>query len=143
MAHSVESRVPFLDHRLAEYAMRLPAHWQMSDGWNKRVQREAMRGRIPDSVRLRRQKFGFPTPAKDWFSGPLSAGMRDIVRGGHAMRTGWFDQAALQRAVEQQIRGEVDAVNVLVNVAQLDSWLAWHETNWAQPEPQSVTRSSA
>ena len=143
MAHSVESRVPFLDHRLAEYAMRLPPHWQMSDGWNKRVQREAMRGRIPDSVRLRRQKFGFPTPAKDWFSGPLSAGMRDIVRGGHAMRTGWFDQAALQRAVEQQIRGEVDVVNVLVNVAQLDSWLAWHETNWAQPEPQSVTRSSA
>ena len=142
MAHSVESRVPFLDHRLAEYAMRLPAHWQMSDGWNKRVQRDAMRGRIPDSVRLRRQKFGFPTPAQDWFSGPLAAGMRDIVRGGPAMRSGWFDQAALQRAVEQQIRGEADVHNVLVNVAQLDSWLAWHEAGWEQPA-QSLTRSSA
>jgi asparagine synthase (glutamine-hydrolysing) len=142
MAHSVESRVPFLDHRLAEYAMRLPAHWQMSDGWNKRVQRDAMRGRIPDSVRLRRQKFGFPTPAKDWFSGPLAAGMRDIVRGGAAMRSGWFDQAALQKAVEQQIRGEVDVHNVLVNVAQLDSWLEWHEAGWEQPA-QSLTRSSA
>jgi asparagine synthase (glutamine-hydrolysing) len=143
MAHSVESRVPFLDHRLAEYAMRLPAHWQMSDGWNKRVQREAMRGRIPDSVRLRRQKFGFPTPAKEWFSGPLAEGMREIVRGGPAMRSGWFDQAALQRAVERQIRGEIDVHNVLVNLAQMDSWLAWHESNWAQSEPQSLTRSSA
>jgi asparagine synthase (glutamine-hydrolysing) len=143
MAHSVESRVPFLDHRLAEYAMRLPAHWQMSDGWNKRVQREAMRGRIPDSVRLRRQKFGFPTPAKEWFSGPLAEGMREIVRGGPAMRSGWFDQAELQRAVERQIRGEIDVHNVLVNLAQMDSWLAWHESNWAQSEPQSLTRSSA
>jgi asparagine synthase (glutamine-hydrolysing) len=143
MAHSVESRVPFLDHRLAEYAMRLPAHWQMSDGWNKRVQREAMRGRIPDSVRLRRQKFGFPTPAKEWFSGPLAEGMREIVRGGPAMRSGWFDQAALQRAVERQIRGEIDVHNVLVNLAQMDSWLAWHESNWAQTAPQSLTRSSA
>ena len=143
MAHSVESRVPFLDHRLAEYALRLPAHWQMHDGWNKRVQREAMRGRIPDSVRLRRQKFGFPTPAKEWFAGPLAEGMREIVRGGPAMRTGWFDQGALQRAVEQQIRGEIDVHNTLVNVAQLDSWLAWHESNWEQPTPQSLTRSSA
>jgi asparagine synthase (glutamine-hydrolysing) len=143
MAHSVESRVPFLDHRLAEYALRLPAHWQMSDGWNKRVQRDAMRGRIPDSVRLRRQKFGFPTPAKSWFAGPLADGMRDIVRGGPLMRSGWFDQAALQRAVEGHVRGEIDVHNLLFNVAQLDSWLTWHESNWSQPEPQSLTRTSA
>jgi hypothetical protein len=68
--------------------------------------------------------------------------MRDIVRGGAAMRSGWFDQAALQKAVEQQIRGEVDVHNVLVNVAQLDSWLEWHEAGWEQPA-QSLTRSSA
>ena len=143
MAHSVESRVPFLDHRLASYAMRLPAHWQMSDGWNKRVQRDAMRGRIPDSVRLRRQKFGFPTPAKNWFAGPLADGIRDIVRGGPAVRSGWFDQAALQRAMERHVRGEIDVHNLLFNVAQLDSWLTWHESNWSQPEPQSFTRTSA
>ena len=59
------------------------------------------------------------------------------------MRSGWFDQAALQRAVERQIRGEIDVHNVLVNLAQMDSWLAWHESNWAQSEPQSLTRSSA
>jgi asparagine synthase (glutamine-hydrolysing) len=143
MAHSVESRVPFLDHRLVEQALALPARWKMSEGWNKRVLREAMRGRIPDSVRLRRQKFGFPTSSKRWFAGPLADGMRDIVHGGAAMRSGWFDQAAVKRELERHVRGETDASNLLFNVAQIDSWLTWHESEWTQPAPQSLTRSSA
>ena len=142
MAHSVESRVPFLDHRLVEHALKLPARWKMSDGWNKRVLREAMAGRIPDSVRLRRQKFGFPTSSRRWFAGPLADGMRDIVRGGAAMRSGWFDQVAVERELERHVRGETDASNLLFNVAQLDSWLEWHEAGWEQPA-QSLTRSSA
>jgi asparagine synthase (glutamine-hydrolysing) len=142
MAHSVESRVPFLDHRLVEHALGLPARWKMSDGWNKRVLREAMAGRIPDSVRLRRQKFGFPTSSRRWFAGPLADGLRDIVRGGAAMRSGWFDRAAVERELERHVRGETDASNLLFNVAQLDSWLEWHEAGWEQPA-QSLTRSSA
>ena len=142
MAHSVESRVPFLDHRLVEHALRLPARWKMSDGWNKRVLRDAMAGRIPDSVRLRRQKFGFPTSSRRWFAGPLADGLRDIVRGGAAMRSGWFDQVAVERELERHVRGETDASNLLFNVAQLDSWLEWHEAGWEQPA-RSLTRSSA
>ena len=152
MAHSVESRVPFLDHRLVELVMALPAHWKMSDGWNKRVLREAMRGRIPDSVRLRRQKFGFPTSVKRWFAGPLADGMRDIVRDGPAMRSGWFDQPAVARELERHIRGETDATNLLFNVAQLDAFLGWHAAGWeprasggttAPGAAQPFTRSSA
>jgi len=142
MAHSVESRVPFLDHRLVEQTMALPAHWKMFDGWNKRLLREAMRGRIPDSVRLRREKFGFPTSAKRWFAGPLADGMRDIVRDGLAMRSGWFDQRAVARELERHVRGETDASNLLFNVAQLDAWFDWHAAGWA-PAAQSLTRSNA
>jgi len=93
-------------------------------------------------VRLRRQKFGFPTSSKRWFAGPLADGMRDIVRGGAAMRSGWFDQVAVERELERHVRGETDASNLLFNVAQLDSWLEWHEAGWEQPA-QSLTRSSA
>jgi asparagine synthase (glutamine-hydrolysing) len=142
MAHSVESRVPFLDHRLVEQAMALPAHWKMFDGWNKRVLREAMHGRIPDSVRLRRQKFGFPTSAKRWFAGPLADGMRDIIHDGPAMRSGWFDQPAVARELERHVRGESDATNLLFNVAQLDAWFGWHAAGW-EPAAQSFTRSNA
>jgi len=150
MAHSVESRVPFLDHRLVELAMALPANWKMFDGWNKRVLREAMRGRIPASVRLRRQKFGFPTSAKRWFAGPLADGMRAIVHDGSAMRSGWFDQTAVARELERHVRGETDATNLLFNVAQLNAWFDWHAADWdpaAQsfqgPAAQSLTRSNA
>jgi asparagine synthase (glutamine-hydrolysing) len=149
MAHGVESRVPFLDHRLVEQAMALPTRWKMFDGWNKRVLREAMRGRIPASVRLRRQKFGFPTSAKRWFAGPLAEGMREIVRDGAAMRSGWFDQPAVARELERHIRGETDATNLLFNVAQLDAWFDWHAAGWERPTAgelpaaQSFTRSNA
>jgi asparagine synthase (glutamine-hydrolysing) len=142
MAHSVESRVPFLDHRLVELGLGLPARWKMSDGWNKRVLRDAMAGRIPESVRLRRQKFGFPTSSKRWFAGPLAEGMRDIVHGGAVMRSGWFDRAAVERELERHVRGETDASNLLFNVAQLDSWLEWHAAGWEQPA-QFLTRSNA
>jgi len=138
MAHSVESRVPFLDHRLVELAMALPARWKMSDGWNKRVLREAMQGRIPESVRLRRQKFGFPTSAKRWFAGPLADGMRDIVRDGLAVRSGWFDQGAVARELERHIRGDTDATNLLFNVAQLDAFFGWHAADW---EPRVGARA--
>jgi asparagine synthase (glutamine-hydrolysing) len=114
----------------------------MSDGWNKRVLRDAMAGRIPESVRLRRQKFGFPTSSKRWFAGPLAEGLRDIVHGGAVMRSGWFDRAAVERELERHVRGETDASNLLFNVAQLDSWLEWHAAGWEQPA-QFLTRSNA
>jgi asparagine synthase (glutamine-hydrolysing) len=142
MAHSVESRVPFLDHRLVEQAMALPAQWKMFDGWNKRVLRDAMTGRIPDSVRLRRQKFGFPTSAKRWFAGPLAEGMRAIISDGAAMRSGWFDQPVVARELERHVRGETDASNLLFNVAQLNAFFDWHASGW-EPPVQSLTRRPA
>ncbi|MCC6242654.1 MAG: asparagine synthase (glutamine-hydrolyzing), partial [Gemmatimonadaceae bacterium] len=75
MAHSVEARVPFLDHRLVQFVSALPAQWKMWNGWNKRVMREAMTNRIPDSVRTRRQKFGFSTSVSRWLQHDLATSM--------------------------------------------------------------------
>lgn len=130
MAHGVESRLPFLDHRLVEMASRLPAHWLMSGGWNKRILRESMKGRIPESVRTRRDKLGFPTSAKRWFAGALAPGVREIIADGPAMKNGWFDQAKVQRMFDQHVRGETDASNMIFNVAQVSSWLTWHQCGW-------------
>jgi asparagine synthase (glutamine-hydrolysing) len=129
MAHGIEARVPFLDHRLVELAMRLPTEWKMYEGWNKRVLREAMKGRIPDSVRLRRQKFGFPTSMSEWFAGPLASGLRDIVEDSRVMRTGWFDQRVVRQALDGHLNGK-PAPNLLFNIAQLDAWLTLHENGW-------------
>src|SRR5438105_3589136 len=64
MAHSIEARLPFLDHRLAEFAFSLPDNWKMRGPWNKFVLREAMAGRIPENVRKRADKMGFRVPAR-------------------------------------------------------------------------------
>lgn len=62
MAHGVESRVPFLDHRLVEFSLRLPVEQRIGGGWTKRVLREAARDIVPDRIRLHRVKRGFLVP---------------------------------------------------------------------------------
>jgi asparagine synthase (glutamine-hydrolysing) len=66
MAHSTESRLPFLDFRLAEFVMGLPPEMKLSHATTKRVLREAMTGIIPESIRLRMDKMGFVTPEELW-----------------------------------------------------------------------------
>jgi len=67
MAHSIESRVPFLDSTLVEYIMAIPEEKKISDGTTKVILREAMRNLIPDEIVDRRDKIGFQTPEAYWF----------------------------------------------------------------------------
>jgi asparagine synthase (glutamine-hydrolysing) len=68
MAHSIESRVPFLTPQLADFLLRLPEAYLLGpDGTSKRVFRSAMRGLVPDAVLDRRDKIGFATPERLWF----------------------------------------------------------------------------
>ena len=66
MAHSVEARVPFLDHRLVEFVLGLPSEYLISQGTTKRVLREAMRGILPEPIRTRVDKIGFQTAEEVW-----------------------------------------------------------------------------
>src|SRR3979490_973934 len=78
MAASIESRVPFLDHKLVEFAARLPASWKVSGLTTKRVLREAMRGLLPDSI-LNRPKMGFPVPFSFWMRREWNTVARDVL----------------------------------------------------------------
>lgn len=71
MAHSIEARVPFLDHRLVEFNLALGNSHKIVQGDTKRVLRSAMLGILPEAVRNRRDKLGFATPEEAWFRGPL------------------------------------------------------------------------
>ena len=66
MAHSVESRLPFLDFRVAEFLMGLPPEMKLWDGTTKQVLREAMKGTLPEPIRTRMDKMGFVTPEETW-----------------------------------------------------------------------------
>jgi asparagine synthase (glutamine-hydrolysing) len=78
MAHGIEARVPFLDHRLVEFSIALGDRHKIVGGDTKRVLRSAMGGVLPEIVRNRRDKLGFTTPEEEWFRGPL----REMVRAG-------------------------------------------------------------
>jgi asparagine synthase (glutamine-hydrolysing) len=79
MAHSREVRLPFCDHRLAEFVFAQPAEYLMGEAQTKRLLREAMRGVLPEGVRANWPKQGFRPPQELWFSGPLFAAARDAV----------------------------------------------------------------
>ncbi|MCP5321897.1 MAG: asparagine synthase (glutamine-hydrolyzing) [Pseudomonadales bacterium] len=66
MAHSVEARMPFLDHDLVEFVLGLPARYKLHRGVTKRVLREAMYGVLPESIRCRKDKIGFATAEEFW-----------------------------------------------------------------------------
>jgi asparagine synthase (glutamine-hydrolysing) len=79
MAHGVEVRMPFMDWRLVTYVMSLPDAAKLSDGYTKLVAREAMRGRMPESIRTTRRKIGFGSPMRDYLQGPLNDWTRRLL----------------------------------------------------------------
>lgn len=78
MAHSVESRLPFLDYRLVDFSLRCPSSMKLRNGWSKWLLRNALVGTLPEKVRLRRTKLGFHTPEKRWMRLGLQNGYRRI-----------------------------------------------------------------
>ncbi len=66
MAHSIESRTPFLDYRLVEFSLGLPSDFKIANGWTKRVLRESMQGILPEPIRQRIDKIGFATAEEEW-----------------------------------------------------------------------------
>jgi len=78
MAHSLEVRPPLLDHRIVEFAARLPERLKMEGKRQKIVLRRTMQGKLPDEI-LNRKKSGLDIPAHEWFRGPLLPLLRDTI----------------------------------------------------------------
>lgn len=104
MAHSLEVRVPLLDHPLAEWASGLPAEQKLHGREGKYVLKKAFEPLLPEDV-LYRPKMGFGVPLANWFRGPLKERLRrDLLEGGLA-ETGLFNQHYLERLVNEHQSG--------------------------------------
>jgi asparagine synthase (glutamine-hydrolysing) len=79
MAFSVEARLPFLDHRLVEFAFGAPDRLLVCHGLTKVLLREAMQPVLPREVYTRVSKLGFPTPEQAWLRGPLRGWLRGVL----------------------------------------------------------------
>lgn len=78
MAHGLESRVPFLDHKVVEFAATIPADVKFQGGKMKQVLKSAMQSLLPDSIVNRKDKMGFPIPLTSWLNGPCKEFASDI-----------------------------------------------------------------
>jgi asparagine synthase (glutamine-hydrolysing) len=121
MAASIESRVPYLDQTLVEYAAALPARFKLPFWKTKVVLREAVRELVPRAV-LRRGKMGFPVPIGAWLRGPFWPAVEELVLGPRALARGLFDPKALRRLAEEHRSGAVDHGERLWLLANLEIW---------------------
>ena len=120
MAHSVEARLPFMDYRLVSFLFGLPSQWKIRGPWNKFVLREAMRGRIPESVRTRPDKMGFPTAGKQWFAHDLYEPMADLLSSRAVRERGIYHVPTVVRDLERHKQGEVDVHHDLFHLAEFE-----------------------
>lgn len=122
MAHGIEARVPFLDHRLVEFALGLGDRHKIVGGDTKRVLRRAMRGILPEKIRQRRDKLGFTTPEETWFRGPL----REAVQGGVEQTLerypGLLNQRGVRAHVADMIEGRRPVDFSLWRIINLGIW---------------------
>ncbi len=103
MAHSLEARVPLLDHPLVEFAATIPPELQLRQGRTKHILKLAMRGILPDEI-IDRPKHGFAVPLERWFRGRLAGFARDLLLSSEARRRGIFDPASIERLLERHRR---------------------------------------
>ncbi len=122
MAASVESRVPFLDHKLVEFTSALPERLKLNRWTTKYVLRQSMKGVLPEQI-LTRPKMGFPVPIGAWFSGAYTHALEEYVLGSRAMDRGIFNPEFVRTLVSQHQRGEANHSERLWSLVNLEIWL--------------------
>ena len=124
MAHSVESRHPFLDYRLVEFAVSCPPDFKLRDGWNKSILRDAMKGILPEKVRLRKTKLGFDAPDTTWVGLGLQNGHRDLWDTPKLRMERFLHKTNLARECKKFLSGSASALpaNSLFLAVSLELW---------------------
>ncbi len=122
MAHSLEVRPPFLDHRIVEFAALLPQRLKIRGGTQKVVLRELMRGKLPEAV-LNRKKTGFDIPTHDWFRGVLRGLLMDTVTPEATAATGIFDGRAIEALIRDHMERRINAGYHLWGLLTLFLWM--------------------
>ena len=118
MAFSIESRVPFLDHRLVEYGFKLNNDDKINKGVTKHILRESMRGILPDSILNRRDKKGFTTPGAKWLRGDI----RFLLEQDFS-KLDMIDHGKVQQLIKQFKQGDDKPAHLLWRIGGLNYWV--------------------
>jgi len=123
MAVSLEARVPLLDHRVVEFAWRLPRHLNSADAGGKHLLRQVLAKYVPPSL-TGHAKRGFAVPLGDWLRGPLRPWAESLLNAEAIRRQGVLDAERIQQVWRQHLRGSRNGEARLWLVLMLQAWLA-------------------
>ena len=118
MAHSIESRLPFMDYRLVEYLASVPAAYKIHNGWTKYLARLAMDKKLPDNITWRKDKMGWPDPAEYWFRGEFKEWLCSEVE---------FSPFMQELGVGADIRKRIEGKEPIINLIRLLNLSVWYK----------------
>jgi len=121
MAASIESRVPFLDHTLVEFAARMPDRLKIRGGTQKYVLKKAVEGLLPPEI-IYRKKMGFPTPLHNWFQDSRAESVFSALRSRDGFVSEYLDLHAIEDLLDRHRSGFEDATDRIWRLLNLQIW---------------------
>ena len=121
MAHSLEDRVPILDHRIAELSARIPARLKIRDLELKQIPRRNAEGLLPRHI-VGKRKVGFLVPLASWLRGPLRSFVEELLLAERALSRGLFDALVVERLVREHMAGSRDHSAKLWCLLNIELW---------------------
>lgn len=121
MANSLEARSPLLDHKVMEFAARLPSHYKVRRTTMKYLLKKVARRLLPSAI-LDRRKMGFAVPLSQWMRGDLRPLLDDVLLSPRALDRGYFRPDALRRIVREHTEGSQDHADRLWALLWLELW---------------------
>jgi asparagine synthase (glutamine-hydrolysing) len=125
MAVSLETRVPFLDHRVFEYAWSMPQHLKMNNGTTKVCLRDILYKYVPQRL-IERPKAGFAVPVADWLRGPLKIWAEQLLQPERLAREGFFDPEQITTLWQEHQSGKRNWQYHLWDILMFQSWYEKH-----------------
>lgn len=121
MGVSLETRTPFLDHRVVELAWKLPFEMKIRSNVNKWCLRQLLYKRVPKEL-IERPKMGFGVPIEEWLRGPLREWTEHLLDEGKMKNSGFFNTLDIQKKWRQHLSGEYNWSSCLWNILVFEAW---------------------
>lgn len=122
MSMGLETRVPFLDHRVVDYAWRIPIEYKISDGSGKWILKQVLNRYVPENL-MNRPKIGFSVPIGQWLCGPLRSWAEELLSAERLLNDGYFDHGLVSKMWLEHKSGKRNWQNELWGILMFQSWI--------------------